>query len=150
MIFMIHCLNKSDITAYIEQFDELWDSFLQRTSEAMTLSMLIKASHTSTNETLETLVHSPALSCIMKRTFFITFLSISLDNVIDNLTTKDMITYTDISTSPTDIENTAFVTTNKYYYCKEGNKDTSCTITAIFHKKSLFMTLFLSLSTTFL
>ncbi|RPB04987.1 hypothetical protein L873DRAFT_1916091 [Choiromyces venosus 120613-1] len=97
----------------------------------MTAAMLTDASQTCNNETLKTVLYPLALSPIAKGAFFITTLMTSLDNVIDNLTTYDTITYTDIynkllvvypAASPTSLENSAFVATNKYHYCKGGNK----------------------------
>ena len=137
-ILTLRCSNKREIAPHIEQFDELWDRLLQRTNEASSAttpdssSSSASTSRSSSTETLETLLLPLASSPIAKGAFFITSLPTSLDNVIDNLTTKDTVTYTDIcnklldlypSTSQSSADNAAFFTTNNRKDTRKGKGD---------------------------
>ena len=128
-ILTLRCTNKREIASHIEQFDELWDRLVQRTNEASASTTSSSSSSTptttrsSTTETLESLLLPLASSPIAKGAFFITSLPTTLDNVIDNLTTKETITYTDICNKLLDLytgtpessaDNAAFVSTNPH------------------------------------
>lgn len=150
-ILTLRCSNKREIASHIEQFDELWDRLLQRTSEATTSSTTSSTTTTTTpasasstatastsppsstiTETLESLLLPLASSPIAKGAFFITSLPTTLDNVIDNLTTKDTVTYTDIcnklldlypTASQTQCDNTAFLSTSGRQDRRKGRSD---------------------------
>ena len=120
--------NKREISSHIEQFDELWDRLLQRTSEASSASTpgsssssYASTTRSSTGETMETLLLQLPSSPIAQGAFFMTLLPTSLDNVIDYLNTKYTVTFTDIynklldlypSTSQSSTNNAAFFTTS--------------------------------------
>ena len=139
-ILTLRCSNKREIASHIEQFDELWDRLLQRTSEASSAttapdsssSSSASTTRSSSTETLETLLLPLASSPIAKGAFFITSLPTSLDNVIDNLTTKDTVTYTDIcnklldlypSTLQSTADNSAFLSTSGRKDVRKGRGD---------------------------
>jgi len=116
-IVTLRCNNKREISAHIEKYDELWQRLLERASEATTRS---KASDSTSHDALEAVLLPLANSAVAKGAFFLTSLPTSLDNVVDNLTTKELATYMDVCAKLLDLypqeqpadTNTAFATTS--------------------------------------
>ena len=116
-IVTLRCSNKRDIATHIEKYDELWQRLVDHTSEATIRS---SASSAATKDGLEAILLPLANSAIAKGAFFLTTLPTSLDNVVDNLTTKESATYNDVCTKLLDLysdespgeSNTAFTTTS--------------------------------------
>ena len=114
-IVTLRCSNKREIASHIEKYHELWQRLLERTSEGTTQST---TATTTSKDTLEAVLVPLANSNMAKGAFFLTTLPTSLDNVVDNLTTKQSATYDDVCTKLLDLysqenpveTNTAFTT----------------------------------------
>jgi len=99
-IVTLRCSNKREIAAHIEKYDELWQRLLERTSEATLRS---RDADTTPKDTLEAVLLPLASSAIAKGAFFLTSLPTTLDNVVDNLTTKESATYSEVCTRLLDL-----------------------------------------------
>jgi hypothetical protein len=110
---MMRCSHKHEIAPHIEKYDELWQHLLDRTTE---ISSGTGNNQAASSDSLESLLLPLANSPAAKGAFFLTTLPTSLDNIVDNLTTKESATYSEICNrlldlyppeQPTD-SNTAF------------------------------------------
>jgi len=116
-IVTLRCSNKREIASHIEKYDELWQRLLERSSQATTPSTATK---TNSKDMLEAVLLLLANSNVAKGAFFLTTLPTSLDNVVDNLITKESANYDDVCSKLLDLyshespaeTNTAFTTTN--------------------------------------
>ena len=130
-IVTLHCSNKREIAAHIERYDELWQRLLEQTSEASSRS---RDANTTSKDALEAVLLPLANSAVAKGAFCLTSLAMTLDNVVDNLTTKESATYSEVCTKllvlypaeqPADT-NTAFTTMSSSWNDmgkKEGRED---------------------------
>ena len=115
-IFNLKCTNKREVAAHITRFDEMWQRFTVRTRTSGSTEP------DSKDESLETLLKPLAESDRAKGAFFLTSLPTSLDYVVENITTKPSVTYTDICNKLLDMfpagsntataSNSAFATTD--------------------------------------
>ena len=116
-IVTLRCRNKREIASHIEKYDELWQRLVDRTSEATLRS---GAASTTSKDALEAVLLPLANSAVVKGAFFLTTVPTTLDNVVNNLTTKESATYNDVCTKLLDLysdenpadTNTAFTTTS--------------------------------------
>ena len=119
-IFNLKCTNKREVAAHIAKFDEMWQRFTVRTrTPGPTVS-------DSKEEPLETLLKPLAESDRAKGAFFLTSLPTSLDYIVENLTSKPSVTYTDICNKLLDMfpagSNTA-TASNSAFATTEGAMD---------------------------
>ena len=78
-----------------KKYDKLWQRLLEQPSEATSRS---KDTDSPSKDTLEAVLLPLANSDVAKGAFFLTSLPSTLENVIDNLTTKDSVTYNEVCT----------------------------------------------------
>jgi len=106
---------------------------LERTSEATSWS---RDADSTSKDTLEAVLLPLAKSEVVKGAFFFTWLPSTLDNVVDNLTTKESATYNEICTRLLDLDpaeqpantNTAFTATSTNWNNKgKGKEEKICT-----------------------
>jgi len=127
-IVTLRCSNKREIAAHIEKYDELWQRLLERTSEATSRS---KDANTTSKDVLEAVLLPLANSEVAKGAFFLTSLPSTLDNVVDNITTKESATYSEVCTRLLDLypseqpadNNTAFAAVNNNHNDKGKRKE---------------------------
>ena len=99
-IVTLRCSNKREIAAHIEKYDELWQRLLERTYAATSRS---RDANSGSKDTLEAVLLPLANSEVAKAAFFLTSLPTTLDNVVDNLTTKQSATYNEVCTRLLDL-----------------------------------------------
>jgi len=99
-IVTLSCRNKREIAALIEKYDELWQRLLERTYAATSRS---RDANSGSKDTLEAVLLPLANSEVAKGAFFVTSLPTTLDNVVDNLTTKQSATYNEVCTRLLDL-----------------------------------------------
>ncbi|PUU82334.1 hypothetical protein B9Z19DRAFT_968663, partial [Tuber borchii] len=99
-IITLRCSNKRAIAAHIEKYDELWQRLLERTSEAASRT---RDADSPSKDSLEAVLLPLANSEVAKGAFFLTSLPSTLDNVVDNLTTKESATYYEVCTRLLDL-----------------------------------------------
>jgi len=116
-IITLRCSNKREIAAHIEKYDELWQRLLEQTFEANSRS---RDADSTSKDTLEAVLLPLANTEVAKGAFFLTTFPSTLDNVVDNLTTKESAAYNEVCTRLLDLypaalpadTNTAFTATS--------------------------------------
>ena len=124
----LRCSNKRKIGAHIERYHELWQHLLERTSEATSQS---RDADTTSKDALEAVLLPLANSAVAKAAFFLISLPTTLDNVVDNLITKETATYSEVCTRLLDLypaeqradTNTAFTTMSSNWNDRGRNKE---------------------------
>jgi hypothetical protein len=114
-ILTLKYTNKDDIPNYITQFDQLWARLSERTV----------SNGSKDGDSLEAALRPLAQSPKAKVAFILTSLPSSLDNVIDNLTTKEGLTYDNVCGRLMDLVSTSkkIIEEDKALYGKaKGNK----------------------------
>ena len=92
----LRCSNKCKIPTHIEKYDQLWQRLLEPTAEATSQA---KDANTAYKDVLEAVLLPLATSEVTKGALFLTSLPSTLDNVVDNLTTKESATYSEVYTA---------------------------------------------------
>jgi hypothetical protein len=114
-VLTLKCTNKDDIPNYITQFDQLWAQLSERTV----------SNGSKDGDSLEVALRPLAQSPKVKAAFILTSLPSLLDNVVDNLTTKEGLIYDDVCERLMDLVSTSkkIIEEDKALYGKaKGNK----------------------------
>src|SRR5208337_1727592 len=123
-ILTIQCTTKKDLPSHIERYNALWARLIEQTA----------LSPAEKEQSLEKVLRPLANLPVAKAAFFLASLPTSLDNVVDNLMTKDSLTYDDACQHLLDLvegdlksedkESATFVTTMPKKFKKAKSKPT--------------------------